>query len=104
MNYIDFIELEPAKESPKLDKTVMFCECCEKPFKRWYIDIVEPEDCVFEVNQLMRDHGKEAPEFNFACAQCCTELCLQPIQTEHTKKFRRVNEKLRQEFEPTVIN
>lgn len=103
MNFVGIMELQPEKESPKKNSLVMWCECCEKPFKRWYIDIVEPEDIACEVNVLIREKGEQV-ESNFCCAQCCTELVLKPLQTEAAKKFRRVNEQLRMEFEPTVIN
>lgn len=99
------VQLEKRKKklSPKHDKTVMFCECCEKPFKRWDLDMVEPEDSVFDVNKLLKDRG-EIVESNFACPECVTELVLQPLQTEEAKKFRRINEGLRQELEPQIVN
>lgn len=88
----------------KIKEFEMFCECCEKKFPRWDIEMVEPEDSVFEVNQLLIKHGKEPAEFNFACPQCVTELVLQPVQNEKARKFRRVNEKLRRELEPQLVH
>lgn len=92
------------KETKKDSRLEMFCECCESKFKRWEIDMVEPEDCVFEVNQLMKDMGKELVDFNFACPQCVTELVLTPLQTDKAKTFREKNEKLRKVLEPTTIH
>lgn len=91
------------REKVKADPSIMWCECCEKPFKRWDIDMVVPEPVVFDVTKLLMDRG-ETVEFNFACPQCVTELCLEPLQTEQAKKFRRSNQKLREQLEPQMIN
>lgn len=92
------------EKSSRDNKLVMFCECCEKKYDRWVIEMVEPEDVVFEVNALLKDHTGEGPTFNFACPHCVTELALIPLQTDRAKKFRRINEKLRKVYSPTTIH
>jgi hypothetical protein len=94
---------ECRKELSNLNATMMFCECCENKFKRWDIDIVEPEDVVFEINKVLKDRGHSV-EFNFACPECVTDLALEPVQSEHAKKFRERNEKLRKELAPQIIH
>lgn len=100
------MELVNEKIESKKDKRLeMVCECCGEKIHRWDMEIVEPEDCVFEANQLMKDFGNpEMVEYNFACPACVTELCLIPLQTDRAKLFRDRNEKLRKVLAPTPIH
>jgi hypothetical protein len=88
----------------KIDKRLgMWCECCGELFVRWDIEMVEPEDCVFEINEIYKAKGKDLAEFNFACPQCVTELSLTPLQTVDAKRWRKNNVEIRELMAPTLI-
>ena len=78
------------KELSKLD---MFCECCGDKFPRWDINIVLPTP-----------DWKIPADFGFACPECIEERGLLVLHTEKAKKFRRINEKLREDLSPVPIH
>lgn len=80
-------------DTTTLSKLDMFCEACGEAYPRWDMYMVIPN------RDMLRDGG-----FGFACPECVEERGLFPLQTEEAMKFRRVNEKLREELSPVPIN
>ncbi len=97
------MQLEKIKTEKKDKRLKLWCECCGEQFDRWLIDMVEPENCVFEINGVLDDLG-EAVEFNFACPECVTELALVPVKNDRANLFRERNEKLRIALAPTSVH
>lgn len=87
------------KVMDKTDKTMMFCECCEKKGKRWDMFICKPEKLFFP-----RARYDGTLEFCFACPECVHDFDLVVLDNDSSRRFAERNERLREALEPQVVH